>query len=286
MAAGLAAIALAAACRSTTPPEKVPAAARPAAAPVESSTTAASRLARIRERGKLVVLDRGEEERGVHRDPAHKARRTLELALAREIAVRILGEGAQLELHGARRVDRIPALLSGEADLSTVPIEATAENRFDLDFSAPYAHDGPALLVARDGEHFQEIAALAKKTVAATTEDGRFLGAELEQKAASARIDLSVSFFNTFDQAAAAVSEHRVDALLGLSQTIGVYVEGAPLFDRIDGLFPEEPCSVAVKKGESELLESVNATIRDLQASGRLATLATESGIPASNVVR
>lgn len=245
------------------------------------------------EAGKLVVVARMDEHpRAVHRDPAHAHKRAFEVALARELARRLLGDEHALELRtDVRRIDHIAELTEGRADLAISGVPATVWNEtLGVAFSQPYATTGLAVLVAADGGQvsFPTIDAMRGKRFAATTsEEGRFLGAELEALAEQHDVALTVVVRNTTEQALQALADGRVDGLLTLSVTGRILAsQSLGALRLVEGPFPLEPCAVVMKDGQGELLAEVNETIRELLSTGRLQQLAREAGFPLENLPR
>src|SRR5262249_43402397 len=89
------------------------------AATVLATTASAATVDEIRARGRLVVsLKReGAAAPSVHHDPAHFQKRNFEVALARAIAKKVLGDPERIELKTLPRAVRLFAVADGRVDL-------------------------------------------------------------------------------------------------------------------------------------------------------------------------
>lgn len=232
----------------------------------------------IRARGKLSVSvkNQGPASPEMHKDPAHFQKRGFELEIVGAIARRILGDASKVELKLMPKVARIPAVVEGQVDMAVTMLAVTDERKVQVDFSEPYYEAGLALLV-RPGSPIATLAQLEGKRVAVAIQTANDHGAELLQLAERSGVHLTLVRHPSFQRAAAAALAKQVDAVVAPAANIDVYLEGSRRgLVRAPGLLNHERYAIAVKKGNSELLSAINATIAELKRSGELSRLAAK----------
>lgn len=249
-----------------------------------STAGAADVLERIRARGTLVVSvkNAGDPDRAAHKDPAHFQKRDFEMALAREIARRLLGDPGRVEFRLMSKPQRLKALSEGRVDLVLSMLSPHAENLRVADFSAPYYALGAAVMQRKGDAAIREARDLAgRKLGLIARNEGR--PALLDE--GSAGTPASISFFDSFAAATAALERKEIDGLFSEAVNIDIWLAGQRgRFERSPPL-TREPVAVAVGKGNPALLAEVNALIGELRASGRLEALAREHGLPPATAV-
>ena len=109
------------------------------------SEAAAADLDTIRDRGQLVVAIKANTpplgfagEDGVLQG--------LEVDIARQLALVLLGDPAAITLVPVSNTDRVPALLEDRVDLVVARLSVTEQRARLVDFSRPYYYDGTALI--------------------------------------------------------------------------------------------------------------------------------------------
>jgi aspartate/glutamate/glutamine transport system substrate-binding protein len=236
-------------------------------------------LARIRERDRLIVSVKndGNPARAAHKDPAHFNKRDFELAIARAVAAKLLGDPAKLEIRLMRKPERVPAVVDGRVDLAISMLRPSAGLRAQVDFSRPYFETSSAVMQGVDG---------AIRTVADF--GGRRIGViarndakpqQAFEEIGGGKVPAQIVEFDSFGAAAEAIMVGEIDALLSESVNIAVYLADhpAPLF-RSKAL-SRAPVAVAVPKENPALLQLVNAVIDELEASGELVQLQQTRGL-------
>jgi len=184
--------------------------------------------------------------------------------MARDLAAFM---GKELEIRNTSWTGLIPTLQTGKADLILSSMSDTAERRKVVDFSDAYAVAGLTLLLAKDSAA-NGIADLNNPEFTLAVKSGT-IGAIL------AKEQLSQANIHTFDDVATCVLEvaqGKADAFI--YDALTVYENHKKHADTtrmnletIKGT--GQPWAMAVKKGNSELLEQINAYILDSQQKGR-----------------
>lgn len=156
----------------------------------------------------------------------------------------------------------IPALKTGNIDLILSSMTATDERRKSIDFSAPYAFTGLALLVHKDSP-IQSVEALKKS--------GRLITAKAgttgETWAIANLPDAKRVIFEDQTACVLEVSQGRADAFIYDQLSIFKYAEENPATTR--GLldpFVEESWAIGIAQGKPELLQQVNEFLEGFRA--------------------
>jgi|LNFM01.1.fsa_nt_gb putative glutamine transport system substrate-binding protein len=236
-------------------------------------------LARIRERDRLIVSvkNEGNPARAAHKDPAHFNKRDFELAIARALAAKLLGDPAKLEIKLMRKPERVPAVVDGRVDLAISMLRPSAGLREQVDFSRPYFEASSAVMQQVGG---------AIRTAADV--GGRRIGVIARNDAGPAqafddigggRTPEQIVEFDSFDQAAVAIEAGTVDGLLSEAVNIDVYLAGHPGRLSRSRALSHSPVAVAVPKDNPALLELVDAVIAELETSGELKKLQQAQGL-------
>lgn len=241
-----------------------------------------SKITEIKQRGKLIVSTKkeGEPSSSVHRDPAHFQKRNYEVAIAKAITQKLLGDEHKLEIEQLPLKERIPALEHNEVDLVISMLPITNERESQISFSHPYAMGGLALMVKKGGD-IKRIDQLNHKRVAIVADKDHDADHEFLRYTRTKGIEITVDSYPTCEAAAAAVTAGKVEALVGNNINLIGYMQRAPnVFAIADGLLTHVQYGMAVKKGNDDLLNFINRTIDHMTASGELNILAERSGFP------
>lgn len=110
-------------------------------------------LKAIQKQGVLKVGVKVDVPKFGYRDPKNNQIDGFEVDLAREIAIRILGDGKKIELQGVTAKTRGPLLDNGELDLVIATFTITEERKLSYNFSDSYFTDGVGLLVKKASDY-------------------------------------------------------------------------------------------------------------------------------------
>ena len=191
----------------------------------------------------------------------------LEIEIAKAISVKIFGKES-VKFTGVTAKTRGPLVDTGEIDMVAATFTVTDERRKLWDFSTIYMHDPVALMVKKSAgiASFKDL-------------DGKTIGvaqAATSQKifdAAAKELGIEVKFnsYASYPEIKAALDSGRVDAFGVDSSILAGYME-----DTV-ALLPEryapQQYGIAVKKGNTALLEVINETIAEMESSGELAKI-------------
>jgi polar amino acid transport system substrate-binding protein len=163
----------------------------------------------------------------------------------------------------------IPALKTGNIDLILSSMTATEERRQSIDFSAPYAFTGLALLVRKDSD-VQSIEDLKKPgitlTAKATTTGETWAINNLPK---TNRV-----VFENQTACVLEVAQGRADAFIYDQLSIYQYARENPETTRaLLKPFVEESWAIGISKDKEKLKLQVNAFLDEFRAQGGLAKL-------------
>jgi putative glutamine transport system substrate-binding protein len=236
------------------------------------------RVDEIRARGKLIVSVKSNANRP-HKDPAHFQKRGFEIDLAKAIARRLLGDENKIELRILSRPARLPMLGAGAVDLviSMIPVNPTMQRQYDL--SHPYFASGETLMIRQDSPA-NTLSDVAGKTIAVLKQGFNDHGAVLQRIAHERGVAVTTRYYPSFDSAANAVSTGEAAAMVGNFVDLEAFRKDHPGFKLLGKLLENQQFAVAVKKGDTDLLKVVNATIDDLRKTGDLKQLTDKWQLP------
>jgi putative glutamine transport system substrate-binding protein len=238
---------------------------------IPPSLSAAGALDAIHARGELrvAVKNQGSLNRAEHNDPAHFQKRGFELDLAKAIAAKILGSGGKIDLKMFKRRQRLPAVADGTVDLGIAMFAVNEDDQRRVDFSHPYYQGGLAV-VQKSKSTVTRLADLNGMKVAALDERMSDPGGTLQRLAAVHGAKIKVMRYRRFEDAVQAVESGDADALVSMNANLDAYIAHGHEDLKRSPLLSHERFAVAVPKGDSALLATVNGVIDNLKQSGRL----------------
>jgi polar amino acid transport system substrate-binding protein len=153
-------------------------------------------------------------------------------------------------------------LFATQCDAAISSVSITEPRKANMDFSEPYMDDD-LTLVAKEGSGITDIESAKGKRVGvqqATT------GAKYAQDQG-----LDATQFEDGGLQVEALKSGTIDAALGNQSILGYAIKDNPDFKRVADFTTGEQLGVAVKKGNTALLESVNGTLKRLTDDGSMA---------------
>ena len=156
----------------------------------------------------------------------------------------------------------IPAVISGKADLAAAGITITEDRKKNVDFSVPYVKTG-IVVIYKKSVGFTGAEQLKGKKIGVqggTTSETYVLN-ELKQEPERSRSPA---------ESVAALKSGRVEFVIADIDPAKNCVKGEPDLAISDFITSEE-YAIAIKKGQPELLKTINETIAEIKADGRLA---------------
>ena len=169
--------------------------------------------------------------------------------------------GKELKIEDVEFDSVIPSLIAGKAELAAAGITVTEDRKMKVDFSVPYVRTGIVLVYAK-AEPCEDGPSAAGKRIGVQngTTSADYVREQLGQEP---------EMFDSPASAFAALKQGKVDVVIADVDPAKNLIKGEPDYDVSDFLTVEE-YAVAIKKGQPELLATVNKVIEGLQDSGRL----------------
>ena len=155
----------------------------------------------------------------------------------------------------------IPAVISGKADVGAAGITVTEDRKKNVDFSIPYVKTG-IVVIYKKSNPFKDVEQLKGKKIGvqAGTTSENFVVNDLKQEPERTRSPA---------EAVAGLKAGRCEFVIADIDPAKNCVKGEEDLALSDFITSEE-YAIAIKKGQPELLATINATINELKANGRL----------------
>jgi ABC-type amino acid transport substrate-binding protein len=229
-------------------------------AALATPAAAQSTLEMVKKRGKLVAgvktdfppfgtVDASGKNVGFDVDVAHRFARAL------------FNDDNQVELVAVTSGNRIPFLQSGKIDIIIATVTITDERRQVVEFSDPYFISGSLILVPK-ASAVKSLDDLGGKTVAVV--QGAIQDKDVEQLQPKAnRLK-----FGKVSEAVLAVTGGRADAYVHDDIVILSLAKEHPDLKAVGKPFVPRPYGIAVRKGDTEFINWVNAELRKVHADG------------------
>ena len=233
---------------------------------VETETSAQpdDLLARIRERGTLIIATEGDWSPWTYHDE-NDVLTGFDVELGTLIAERF---GVTPEFQETDWDSILAGVDAGRFDIACNGVDWTEERAEKYTFSEPYVYMQEVLVVRGDNEDIHGIEDLAGRTTA--NSPNSTYAQEAEQAGAE------VLYVNTLLETLQAVEQGRADATINARASIMDYLEMHPDAN-LKIVYEAEGTSVCIparKDADSErLIAAVNEVLAELRASGRLAEL-------------
>ncbi|MCQ2388379.1 MAG: ABC transporter substrate-binding protein [Kiritimatiellae bacterium] len=155
----------------------------------------------------------------------------------------------------------IPAVISGKADVGAAGITVTEDRKKNVDFSIPYVKTGIVVIYKKDNP-FKDVAQLKDKRIGVQggTTSENYVLEQLKKEPERSKSPA---------EAVAALKSGRVDFVIADVDPAKNCVKGESDLALSDFITSEE-YAVAIKKGQPELLKTIDDTIAELKANGQL----------------
>ena len=180
-----------------------------------------------------------------------------------EIAQAIADEvGAELVIEDMAFDSVLASVQTGKADMGIAGLTITEDRLQNVDFSTPYATAAQVIIV-KEGSAIETPDDLAGKNIGVqlgTT--GDIYADDIE--------DANIERYNKGFEAVQALLQDKVDAVIIDNEPAKVFVSQNEGLKIVDEAFTYEEYAIAVKKGNTELLNKINDAIKKLQDSGKL----------------
>lgn len=184
----------------------------------------------------------------------------IDVEIAREIA-KSMGKDLQIEDMAFDSI--IPALISGKADIGVAGITVTEDKLLNVDFTDTYVEASQAIIIKTDNADITGPGNLEGKTI------GVQLGTTGDQFASDVK-DAKVERYNKGFEAVQALGQGKIDAVIIDDQVAKALAAENEAVKVLEEPFTTEQYAIAVKKGNTELVEKINASLKQLKDSGKL----------------
>lgn len=182
-----------------------------------------------------------------------------------EIAQAIADElGMELEIEDIAFDSIIPEIVSGKADMGLAGMTVTDERKQNVDFSDTYAAASQKIIVKEDSEITtpDDLAGIIVGVQLGTT--GDLYVSDLEEE------NTTVERYSKGFEAVQALSQGKIDAVVIDGEPAKTFVSQTEGLKILEESFTDEEYAIAVKKGNTELLDKINAALKTLKENGTL----------------
>ena len=171
--------------------------------------------------------------------------------------------GLELEIEDIAFDSIIPEIVSGKADIGAAGMTVTEDRKQNVDFSDTYAHATQVIIVKEDSE-IKGVADL----------EGKIMGV---QQGTTGDIyvsgdygDAAVERYAKGMEAVQALAQGKVDAVVIDGEPAKQYIKEVEGLKIIDESYTDEDYAIAIKKGNTAMVEAVNKALAELKSEGRL----------------
>lgn len=190
----------------------------------------------------------------------------IDVEICRAVAEKL---GLELQIEDVAFDAIIPEVASGKADLAAAGMTVTEDRKQNMDFSDTYATSIQLILV-------QENSSIAGKEDLSGKKIGVQLGTTSDLFSTEDFGEDAVVRYSKSMEAVQALSQGKIDAVIVDSQTAKEFVNEVKGIKALDSSYSDEAYAIGVKKGNTELLNAVNAALAELKSEGKLDEIVTK----------
>ncbi|MCL9659301.1 glutamate ABC transporter substrate-binding protein [Paenibacillus hunanensis] len=242
------------ACSTTTAPS--------ASNGAGGADSASSQLDQIKQRGKLIVGVKYDTKLFGLKDPSSGNVEGFDVDMAHALAKSILGDESKVELKEVTSKTRIPMLNNGDIDMVIATMTITDERKKEVDFSDVYFQAGQSLLVKK-GSPIKGIEDVTADTTILAAKGATSIK-NIEEKVPNVK----VLEYDNYQDAFNALKAGQGDALTTDDAILYGMAAQDPNYEVVGKPFTDEPYGIAVKKGQTALVEAINKGLTDMKADG------------------
>jgi glutamate transport system substrate-binding protein len=213
---------------------------------------------RMVERDGVIVGVKNDQPGLGYEDAASGERTGFDVDIARWIAASLGFDESQIEYQTIPSANREQAIVNGDIDYYVGTYSITDKRKEQIDFAGPYFITGQGLLVAADNEDIAGPDDLAGKVVCSVT------GSTPLQRIRDEYSPGDTREYDTYSQCIDQLLQGQVDAITTDEAILAGYVAQRPDELKIAGEpFSEERYGVGLEKGDTALLDHINALFTD-----------------------
>ena len=183
----------------------------------------------------------------------------IDVEIAKAIADKM---GMELEIEDVAFDSVIPEITSGKADMGLAGMTVTEDRKVSVDFSDTYAKASQMIIVKEDSAIAgpDDLKGVVVGVQLGTT--GDIYVSDLEAEGTT------VERYNKGFEAVQALSQGKIDAVVIDGEPAKTFVAETEGIKMLDEAFTEEEYAIAVKKGNTELLDKINGALKELKEDG------------------
>lgn len=185
----------------------------------------------------------------------------IDVEVAKAIAEKM---GCELQIEDIAFDSIIPQISSGMADMGMAGMTVTEDRKQNVDFSETYA-TSRQVIVVKESSEIAGIDDLAGKKI------GVQLGTTGDILASDDKaIGDGIERYNKAMEAIQALSQDMLEAVIIDLEPAKVFVKEVSGLKILDEAYTDEEYAICVKKGNTELLDNINAALAAIKADGTL----------------
>ncbi len=183
----------------------------------------------------------------------------IDVEIAEAIAAKL---GVELVINDIAFDSIIPEVTAGKADIGMAGMTVTEDRKQNVDFSDTYA-SAKQVIITNTGSAVKTAADLENKIIGVqlgTTGDiyaSDVAGATLER-------------YSKGFEAIQALSQGKIDAVILDEQPAKYYIKDQTNLHILDEAFADEQYAIAIKKGNTALVEKINKALAELKSEGTI----------------
>jgi polar amino acid transport system substrate-binding protein len=233
----------------------------PGSLPQPGAMPAGSTMAKIAQRGRLIVgADQNAYFLG-YRDPATGQLAGFDIDIARELARAIFGNPDAIQFRTINAADRIPAIQNGSVDVVVRSFTITCDRLQQVAFSTEYLTSAQRVLVTR-GSGYHGMADLGGKKVCASRGSTNI---PVIQQAPSHPVAVAA---DSVSDCMVLLQQGQIDAVsTDESILIGLAAQD-PNVEIVGGSLGDTPVGIAMAKNSTDLVRFVNGVLDRMRADG------------------
>ncbi|NHM29515.1 transporter substrate-binding domain-containing protein [Neobacillus terrae] len=219
--------------------------------------------AKIKKQDKIIFGVKNDTRLFGYKNPSTGKVEGFDIDLAHALAKEMLGDENKVEFKEVTSKTRIPMLNNGEVDAVIATMTISEERKKEVDFTDVYFQAGQSLLVKK-GSNIKGIEDLKKGTKALAVK-GSTSAINIREKAP----ETQVLEFENYGEAFTALKSGKGDALTTDDAILYGMADEDPDYELVGGTFTEEPYGIAVKKGNTALVDKLNKALKAVKDSGK-----------------
>jgi len=186
----------------------------------------------------------------------------IDVELAEAIAAEL---GLELVIEDMEFESIITSVSTGKADIGVAGLTVSEERLLNVDFSESYTTASQVVILKKDSAIASPDDLVGKKIGVQIATTGDIYASDIE--------NATVERYNKGLDAVMALKQGKIDAVIIDNEPAKVFASQNDDIKILDEEFTVEEYAIAIAKGNTELLNKVNAAIAKLKESGKLAEI-------------